>query len=98
MPNFFQADLEQVGDVLLGATTITDDSSGLGLVGAVAGDLARGARFEVADLLAQHSDVVIACGFTRGDRRPTGEVALDRFMDGALALARQFPALFAAGA
>ncbi|MET9030862.1 hypothetical protein ABZW96_35410 [Nocardia sp. NPDC004168] len=75
---------------------ITDDGSGLGLVGAVAGDLAPGALLEVADLLPQRGDVLIAPGFTGGDRCPIGEVALDRLLDRTLFLACQFSTPFAA--
>ncbi|MGK8506056.1 hypothetical protein [Nocardia asiatica] len=54
------------------------------------------ARLEVADLLAQHGDVLITPGFAGGDRFPIGEVALHRLLDGALTLACQFSTPFAA--
>ncbi len=98
LPSQFGTDLEQLGDVLLRATMVTDDRSGLGLVGAQAGDLAPRARLEVADLLSQRGDVLIASGFAGGDRFPIGEVALHRLQDGALFLACQFSTSFAASA
>ncbi|MGQ4616284.1 hypothetical protein [Nocardia sp. R7R-8] len=77
---------------------VTNDSGGLGLIGTVTGDLGTGARLEGADLLSQRGDILITPVFAGFDRFPIGEVTLHRILDGALSLACQFPASFAASA